>query len=458
MHIARGKQLGEPGSARSGIGPLAPYLAGGAAVLILGVGIGAVIGQDDPEPDQPAADSDPETGDVDDGSETQPGDGPTETASAFGQLNWEVVTDEPAWAEGRDRQAIRDLTYHDGTITAAADGRGDVVIYTSPDGHTWDRYPDTDDELSGQISRARSATTTEHGTLVAGTHHGLYHSHPTASVWTSSNSGWERIEDDVTFERRRPTEINGIADTSLGTVAVGLDGNPLNHDPAADADAAAWRSTDGHTWESISDPELALGGPGDQYMNDVVEGGPGLIAVGADDTPDTERRAAVWTYTEPDGWERTDREAPALDGPGSLEMNTITTFDEQYVAVGQGGDASAGVWTSPDGRQWERIPDDPNNLDGDGTPTMLDVTDANGQLIAVGTERFPDGHSIAAAWLSDDAHTWERIEHEPELFDQGDPTTMTSVIALDERIVIGGHAGDGRDIDAPLHPVVWIAQ
>ena len=466
--------MGAPVVAGSRGGRFRVYLTGAGAVLAVGVGVGVVLGQDggagqpatpaevSPEVDDGAeelTDDVRDSEEVDDlGDTAEAGDGRDVTALQLttGPLDWEVILEESAWAERRDRHMIQGLAQHDGTITAIGDGNGQVVAYTSTDGRNWARYPDEDRELATSISYIHAVTASEHGVLAAGTHRGVDHSHPTASVWISENGGWERIDDDPAFEAMHHTDVRGIADTSLGVVAVGAYGDPNDHQSAVAA--AAWRSTDGHTWQSFSEPDVALGGPGDQYMNDVIGGGPGLIAVGVDGTPDADSRAAAWTHTEADGWERIPYDDPVFDGPGSLKMHAITRFEDGYVAVGQGGDGSAGVWTTANGEDWERVSDDLDNFEGGGTPIMFDVTDAGGQLVAVGIERFPDGHSTAAVWRSDDTRSWERLEHNPDVFDPGNLTVMKSVVAVENRIVVGGHYGDATGIDAPRHPAVWIAQ
>lgn len=454
-----GQRLETATPASGATGRYLPYVAGGAAVLAIGIGIGAVLGQDDPGSELPAVEADGEPRVQEEAADVSlaPGDGVDagpDASSRHGSLRWEAVVDDPAWADGRERQSMRDLVYRDGTVTGVGGGMGDVVVFSSTDGLAWSRYPDLDGNLADFTSQAHAATTAQPGLVAVGRYRGLEHSHDTAGVWVSEDgSGWHRLDDDTVFEAAAPAEMHGVADTRFGIIAVGFEGHVFVGDPWAEA--AVWRSPDGRSWERMSDDLGAFGGAGVQRMHDVVDGGPGLIAVGVDDDPQADRRAAVWTYADGGAWERVAANDPAFDGPGSLEMFAITAFEGGYVAVGQGGDGSAGVWTSPDGQVWERVPDDPDNLEGEGTPTMLDVARVGEQLVAVGFEHLPGRHSVAAAWRSQDAISWERIVHQPALFDQGTPTYMTSVVALEDRIVAAGYHGDGS---VSLHPIVWLAR
>jgi len=60
-----------------------------------------------------------------------------------------------------------------------------------------------------------------------------------------------------------------------GLVAVGH-----NAPGDGDVDAAVWESADGITWTRVAHDEAVFGGPDHQWMQAVVVGGPGLVAVG----------------------------------------------------------------------------------------------------------------------------------------------------------------------------------
>ena len=72
-----------------------------------------------------------------------------------------------------------------------------------------------------------------------------------------------------------------------GLVAVGRD------ESGGDSDAAVWISVDGITWSRVPDDEAIFGGAGTQVMVGVTVGGPGLVAVGWDGSSG-DLNAAVW--------------------------------------------------------------------------------------------------------------------------------------------------------------------
>src|SRR5439155_3595386 len=55
-------------------------------------------------------------------------------------------------------------------------------------------------------------------------------------------------------------------------------------------------------WSRVTGSK-ALGGPGDQWMQKAIEGGPGLIAVGAASNG-SDDDAAIWTSTDGVRWQR----------------------------------------------------------------------------------------------------------------------------------------------------------
>jgi hypothetical protein len=78
-----------------------------------------------------------------------------------------------------------------------------------------------------------------------------------------------------------------------GLVAVGLD------ESVGDTDAAVWTSPDGLTWTREPHDEAVFGGPGFQEMVWITPGGPGLVAVGYD-SAGGDWDTAVWYWTPDD--------------------------------------------------------------------------------------------------------------------------------------------------------------
>ena len=228
---------------------------------------------------------------------------------------------------------------------------------------------------------------------------------PEAAVWTSPDGiTWSR--DEAVFAGERGQLMWSVTLGGPGLVAVGwaaIDDPDLS---GGDPDAAVWTSPDGITWSRVPHDEAVFGGIGAQAMTSVTAGGPGLVVVGADDSggdPD----AAVWT--SPDGitWSRVPHDEAVFGGERFQTMNSVTAGGPGLVAVGtdeSGGDGDAAVWTSPDGVTWSRVPHDEATLGGGGFQTMNSVTAGGPSLVAVGWGEF-GGNPDAAVWTSSDEIT-----------------------------------------------------
>jgi hypothetical protein len=133
-----------------------------------------------------------------------------------------------------------------------------------------------------------------------------------------------------------------------GLVAVGDDetGFPATVFPVV------WTSPDGYTWTRVPhDPSVFTE---EAAMVDVAAGGPGLVAVGADGRGS----AAVWT--SPDGftWTRVPHDEEVFGGPYD-DMSSVAAVGDGFIAVGSWPWIS--VWTSSDGFSWTRISAGPGN-------------------------------------------------------------------------------------------------
>ena len=143
-------------------------------------------------------------------------------------------------------------------------------------------------------------------------------------------------------------DLSSVTGGGPGLVAVGLD------ESGGDADAVVWTSADGITWSRVAHDEAVLGGTGDQVMWSVTGGGPGLVAVGLDESGG-DADAVVWTSADGITWSRVAHDEAVLGGTGDQLMWSVTGGGPGLVAVGvdrPGGDADAVVWTSADGITW----------------------------------------------------------------------------------------------------------
>jgi hypothetical protein len=238
-----------------------------------------------------------------------------------------------------------------------------------------------------------------------------------AAVWTSVDGlTWSRVpHDEEVFGGQNEQRMLSVTAGGPGLVAVGSDGHPIDrYDIELAADAAVWTSPDGLTWSRVPHEEAVFGGPGEQQMNSVTVGGPGLVAVGSseeekvgpEDVDDVNHDAAVWT--SPDGltWSRVPHDEAAFAVSHSSEdlteiMLSVTAGGPGLVAVGFGSADQCGwnaaVWTSPDGLTWSQVPNPNSCPDPNGSyEQMYSVTDAGPGLVAVGWESTKDPG--AAVW------------------------------------------------------------
>jgi hypothetical protein len=203
-----------------------------------------------------------------------------------------------------------------------------------------------------------------------------------------------------------------------GLVAVGTDGYSYRGDDhqlteipdELAADAAVWTSPDGFTWSRVPHDETIFGGLGEQRMESVTAGGPGLVAVGSVSGALVGYYAfdaAVWT--SPDGftWSRVPHNEDVFATSGGErwagahqeQMLSVTAGGSGLVAVGFDSVDDCGwdsaVWTSPDGFTWSRVPDERDcNVQGP-YDRMFSVTVGPSGLVAVGEEHYP---GAAAVW------------------------------------------------------------
>jgi len=196
--------------------------------------------------------------------------------------------------------------------------------------------------------------------------------------------------------------VNALSAGGPGLVAVGSD----------DSKAAVWTSTDGRTWSPVAD----LGG-GD--IRDVTVGGPGLVAVGTGD-PVGLSVGAVWTSTDGLTWNRAPEE-PVFDG---ALLQAVTAAGPGFVAVGTtpGGPQA---WYSSDGLTWEEasVPPAPPDIAPDGdraSAFMFDLAAVGDRLIAVGEVGISCGEGCGRPkmlmWTSTDGIAWAKVPLDKDVF------------------------------------------
>jgi hypothetical protein len=259
---------------------------------------------------------------------------------------------------------------------------------------------------------------------------------------------WSRVpHDQAAFDSARGQLMTSVTVGGPGLVAVG----------ANDGSAAVWTSVDGTTWSRV--PHHAdFGGA---VMTSVIAGGPGLVAVGYDG-----RLAAVWTSVDGNTWSRVPHQAVfALQA--EQQMSSVTAGGPGLVAVGAGGEADsddqgAAVWTSVDGITWSRVPHD-DTIFGDGAAAMESVTAGGPGLVAVGAaEPAVDANGErccqrAVVWTSVDGLSWSRVPEDEAVFDGRGGQAMNSVTVGGPGLVAVGYEMRGDDVPSGLglDAAVW---
>lgn len=179
-------------------------------------------------------------------------------------------------------------------------------------------------------------------------------------------------------------------------------------------------------------------------IHSVVEGGPGLVAVGTAWTRPAGRdeggwneETAVWTSTDGMTWERVtgldEQEIVLTDlanGPGGLVG--VSFLDSIYGTYEETGPP---IWISPDGTSWSRVTGNEEAF-GDSV-TISDIAAGGSGYVAVGT----DGDVIEAAiWTSADGLTWTRVQQ--VLGDGYEESIVYEVASTSSGFVATGEGGD----------------
>ena len=265
-----------------------------------------------------------------------------------------------------------------------------------------------------------------------------------AAVWVSVDGYvWTRIERGAAFGGPGYQTITSVTAGGPGLVAVG------GETSGDDFDAAVWVSADGYAWTRIHDEEV-FGGPGNQFLASVTAGGPGLVAVGHDRSSDgNSSKGAVWVSADGYAWTRIHDEE-AFGDLGTQLLASVTAGGPGLVAVGSEDSDwgnQAAVWVSPDGYAWTRIL---NEEVFSALGYLTSVTAGGPGLVAVGSEDSDSGNH-AAVCVSADGYAWTRILNE-EVFD-GPGRMVQSVTAGGPGLVMVGLEGSGNGWDG----AVWVA-
>ena len=324
---------------------------------------------------------------------------------ALPRLAWNPVPDIQGVFGGLGDQAMAAAVVGvDGTIVAVGHddtrANGNAAVWTSSNGLRWTQAETEALGVSGE-QRMEGAAVIDGELMAVGWESSGGDTDP--AVWTSADSGatWRRL-DAVTsgLHETGNQAMRTVIEAPPGLVAVGHDNS------AGNIDAAVWTSTDGTIW--VRQTSTFFGGRGHDDMLGVTTFGEELVVVGFGTTEGGDWDAAVWV--ESGGlWNRIEDES--LGGDGNQQMTAVLAAGPGLVAVGfddSRGDDDAAVWTSTDGRNWERAPTEAI-FDRPGAQTMYTLVQVGSALVAGGSSDTPAGDTDGAIWLSADGTSWTRL-------------------------------------------------
>jgi hypothetical protein len=335
-------------------------------------------------------------------------------------LNWSRVPAGGTVLSGAGNQRMLSVTAGGpGLVAVGREETGadvDGAVWTSVDGLTWLRVPDEAGVLGGTGDQLMESVVAGGPGLVAVGRENLGDGFDGA-VWTSVDGlAWLRVADEAGVLGGTGGQLmESVVAGGPGLVAVGLE------ESATGFDALVWTSVDGLTWLRVPDDLAAFGGNADQTMNSVTVGGPGLVAVGWEESA-IGFDGAVWTSVDGFTWSRVPDEGAVFGGAGDQLMESVAAGGPGLVAVGWDGSGGelrsptvgldAAVWTSVDGLTWSRVPDDEAVLGGEGFQQLLSVTVGGPGVVAVGRDESGTTDFDAAVWSSVDGLTWSRVPHD----------------------------------------------
>ncbi len=363
---------------------------------------------------------------------------PTTSVDVFSGSWVRLPATDPAFGGEDDQEMFAVTSGGPGLVAVGYDGPVggmDAAVWTSADGVAWSRVSDSV-AFGGEGDQQMWSVTAGGPGLVA-----VGRDESAAAVWTSADGvAWSRVpDDDGVFGGEDVPILRGVAAAGPGVVAVGCDGS----------DAAVWTSADAVTWSRVPHDEAVFGGADNACIFAVTVGGPGLVAVG-DDGPVGDEYAVVWT--SPDGltWSRMPHDEEVFGGAGTQEMRSVIAGGPGLVAVGydeSGGDADAAVWTSVDGLTWSQVPHDEAIFGGEETQQMWSVTAGAPGLVAVGA-----GSGNAVVWTSTDGLAWTQVPYDDAVFGGEGRRVIRGISAGGPGLVGVGFAGTAGTMDA----AVWV--
>ena len=288
---------------------------------------------------------------------------------------WTRVVDSLLTAPGAVLESV--TAYRSGFVIVGGDS-----VWTTIDGQVWAR------SSLGKGSHARSVASHGSSLVVVGSVDYGTTTPPQQkpAIWTSADGrAWSRstvVGSGAAFGRFLHV-IDGTAGfVSIGVVSQAPECDVCPPTPEHRLDGVPWFSTDGRSWQRVTDPEPFAGA----WINGIVPGGPGLVAVGQRWATDTAGIAVVWTSVDGRSW--TEVRPPPFGGAfvdlgvGGAGSQLVAFDRSQHDATNP-----SRWWSSSDGAAWQAVPDPPL-VDEPGVFTAAIVHFKAG-LVAVGSRQVP---------------------------------------------------------------------
>lgn len=236
-------------------------------------------------------------------------------------VNWFRVPHDESVFGGPGGQLMSSVTVTPGGFVAAGIDTGrtqsDAAIWTSPDGLTWSRVPDTEAVLGGAGQQSISIVASSSSGLVA-----LGFDEEYAERGSNGTALWISADGLVWTEVAPGPDLGVDQGPTLGRIRTSVVGAPSGF--IAFGSSAVWQSADGTIWSPSSIPPLPSG------VSRVIADGDGYLAVDEDEV-------RVWRLVDGSEWTLQADDGPLLAG---ATIEALTLFNGGYVGVGLGGEGS----------------------------------------------------------------------------------------------------------------------
>ncbi|SFK15079.1 hypothetical protein SAMN05216275_11896 [Streptosporangium canum] len=304
------------------------------------------------------------------------------------------------------------------------------AVYTSKDGHDWNKSTD----LGRMPGSLRALAVSDEGTLVVGGDERAADVDNRLVLITAPKGGRART---VPL-----SGIDGLARAARETARVAAGGGKFVAVGAASGDAGIWTSTDGESWQA-GGPVQVLGGSRRQALSDVAQSRRGWLAVGSTMTDASSTEPLLVTSADGANWRRVPvlgALAPAAEHD-FLAPHAVAAGPSGYVLAGEDRGPAGTVpvvWFSPDLKRYTRAGKLPA---GGGGVRLHDVSATSSGYVAVGGAGNAE-HETGVVWVSADGVDW--TARKPVL-----PPGATSA-GLRHVVLHGGHvvaAGTARTGD-----------